>query len=1205
MSITLTQLGGRLPATFLPPGALPSLPVASVSIDVFGAKGNGATDDSTAFRLAAATGRWVELGPKTYRIDANVLGEITGRVLLRGVPGRSTILCGALPASDWQRITAPDVHIDGVTFDANASLSGGGNIWPVGLFGQTGQVRIRRCRFIGAQWGYGRGLIISADTALPATLSIELDDVEVSGAATDGLWIEHAANMVARRLNCWGNGDAGLRIQRFDGRAGAMPQDILISASQFHDNAGAGVSAGIYEQAGNTGAVFGPDRPEVTGLAIEDSQAGGNGGYGFHLAGDRLRASRLRAWSNGSAEPQGGITMQARHGVVEDCQVHDQLGIAIDVGGSREVDVSGNEVWDSGNAYTIGAARVTGSNNRAWGCTGALISVFSPESSDGAAAFPVRVEQVILRDTTLDISDCVPDRAIQIADGAAVLLDGLAVLSTSGSRTAANVIGARSGACRVVGGTFNGSPVVTLAPDGNGVLTVPDLASVVEVAGTAAITAIRTQSQADVTGGIAWATVTTPGSGYSSAEISVSGDGSGAVLAPLLWDGTLYGARVTNSGTGYTSATASITGGDGTAELALQIGMGLPDGLRLTIRRPAGGVVFGRLLAAGDTVELITVDGAWTVAQVDDGRLTATKVLWVTGAAGNDATTDGTTFATAFRTIQAAVDAARMRYRANGQTVLIQVYPSGGPYTDGVTVRGGLVGDGTLQINGNGGVAAITAAGNAVTADLGASVLVSNLAVSSATGKGLYATNGSLLQIGAGVSFGATPAGSQIEAAYGARVLTLNDYTITAGGVSHFHANTGGLIQVVGRTITLTGTPAYSEYFCGVGIHGAIYAADASFSGAATGTRYVIHYNGVVRGNLTDAAAEALFPGDAAGVLDQGGVFDNLANNLSVITDASAARANLGVREPLTTTKVLWVTGSVGSDATTDGTTFATGFKTIQAAVDAAYRRYSADGQTVLIQVYPAGGPYANPVAVRGALVGGGVLQINGNGGAAAIAAAGNAITADAGTDLIISNLTIASTAGKGVYASNGALIQIGPGVTFGAAGTNQIEVGYGGRVIALNGYSISGGAVAHVQAGTGGLYAAPAAAITLTGTPAFASAFVVASMGGAAVWTGASFTGAATGVRYLAQLGGAIKTGAADAAASESFFPGSLAGNRSGGGYLDLLGLITSTLRVSAPSVPASASAAGDKGQIAYDASYLYVWVAANAWKRSALSSW
>jgi hypothetical protein len=100
-----------------------------------------------------------------------------------------------------------------------------------------------------------------------------------------------------------------------------------------------------------------------------------------------------------------------------------------------------------------------------------------------------------------------------------------------------------------------------------------------EVTGTAAITAICTQSQADTAGGVAWATVTSPG-------------------------------------TGYTHATATVTGGDGPAALALQIGVPLPDGLRLTVLRPHGGAVLGVMVAAGGAPELITSGGAWRVAAV-------------------------------------------------------------------------------------------------------------------------------------------------------------------------------------------------------------------------------------------------------------------------------------------------------------------------------------------------------------------------------------------------------------------------------------------------------------------------------------------------------------------------------------------------------------------------------------------------------------
>jgi hypothetical protein len=39
--------------------------------------------------------------------------------------------------------------------------------------------------------------------------------------------------------------------------------------------------------------------------------------------------------------------------------------------------------------------------------------------------------------------------------------------------------------------------------------------------------------------------------------------------------------------------------------------------------------------------------------------------------------------------------------------------------------------------------------------------------------------------------------------------------------------------------------------------------------------------------------------------------------------------------------------------------------------------------------------------------------------------------------------------------------------------------------------------------------------------------------------------------------------------------------------------------------SAPASATSSGTAGDIRYDASYLYVCVATNTWKRSALATW
>jgi hypothetical protein len=64
--------------------------------------------------------------------------------------------------------------------------------------------------------------------------------------------------------------------------------------------------------------------------------------------------------------------------------------------------------------------------------------------------------------------------------------------------------------------------------------------------------------------------------------------------------------------------------------------------------------------------------------------------------------------------------------------------------------------------------------------------------------------------------------------------------------------------------------------------------------------------------------------------------------------------------------------------------------------------------------------------------------------------------------------------------------------------------------------------------------------------------------------------------------------------------------GNGSSGQLLETngAGVLTFAERASA-SAPASATATGRAGQVAYDASYIYVCTAANTWRRALLSSW
>ncbi|CAN0344523.1 unnamed protein product, partial [Chrysoparadoxa australica] len=52
-------------------------------------------------------------------------------------------------------------------------------------------------------------------------------------------------------------------------------------------------------------------------------------------------------------------------------------------------------------------------------------------------------------------------------------------------------------------------------------------------------------------------------------------------------------------------------------------------------------------------------------------------------------------------------------------------------------------------------------------------------------------------------------------------------------------------------------------------------------------------------------------------------------------------------------------------------------------------------------------------------------------------------------------------------------------------------------------------------------------------------------------------------------------------------------------------LGVMSDRLSLSASHTPASAAAPGEPGEFCWDVDFIYVCVAANQWRRSALSAW
>ncbi len=149
---------------------------------------------------------------------------------------------------------------------------------------------------------------------------------------------------------------------------------------------------------------------------------------------------------------------------------------------------------------------------------------------------------------------------------------------------------------------------------------------------------------------------------------------------------------------------------------------------------------------------------------------------------------------------------------------------------------------------------------------------------------------------------------------------------------------------------------------------------------------------------------------------------------------------------------------------------------------------------------------------------------------------------------LTVQSLKITATGGQsGIRMNAAGKILLGTGIEFGAcAGRHMLLAAAGAYLECSAAYTISGGATCHMDAQYHAFVRNDIKTITLTGTPAFSSAFCAASNGGGILASVLTFSGSATGPRYLSATSGHINTGGGGA----NYFPGNAAGTATTGSY-------------------------------------------------------
>lgn len=254
----------------------------------------------------------------------------------------------------------------------------------------------------------------------------------------------------------------------------------------------------------------------------------------------------------------------------------------------------------------------------------------------------------------------------------------------------------------------------------------------------------------------------------------------------------------------------------------------------------------------------------------------------------------------------------------------------------------------------------------------------------------------------------------------------------------------------------------------------------------------------------------------------------------------------VGVREVLTAPRTYYVRTD-GSDSNTGLFNTAGGaFLTMQKAVDTA-----ALLDLGLVDVtIRATGTFNEGIALRRLITAGGRVLIRGdasnmtgfvlNPGSGACVHTGNGFTGQ----YDFSYMKFAGAGGGIRGTGGGGSITFG-NVDFGAMNSEHIAAPQGCLVLATGPYQISGGAYAHASAYDAAQVRVQNVAVTILNSPAFAAGFALGTRGGIVLITGVTFTGAATGKKYSADLGGGVLT-----FAGADYLPGNSAGTVTAPGW-------------------------------------------------------